>query len=99
VQLTDADEKVKPGMTAGVNVVVTELQDVLLIPNRAVRVVDNKRVVYVLRDGQPVKVEIRLGPSSDTFSSLADGDINEGDLIILNPPTEFTPGGPRGGPF
>lgn len=100
VEVTDADEKVKPGMTAGVNVVVTELKDVLLIPNRAVRVVDNKRVVYVLRDGQPQKVEIRLGPSSDTFSSLADGDIKEGDLIILNPPVQFAPGGPRGGgPF
>ncbi len=99
VELTDADEQVKPGMTAGVNVVVTELQDVLLIPNRAVRVVDNKRVVYVLRDGQAQKVEIRLGPSSDTFSSLADGDVKEGDLIILNPPIEFSPGGGGGGPF
>lgn len=100
VELTDADEQVKPGMTAGVNVVVTQLQDVVLIPNRAVRVVDNKRVVYVLRDGQPQKVEIRLGPSSDSYSSLAGGDIKEGDLIVLNPPIEFSPGHPGGGgPF
>lgn len=98
VELTDADAKVKPGMTAGVNVVVTELPDVVLIPNRAVRVVDNQRVVYVLKDGLPQMVEIRLGPSSDTFSSLADGDIQEGDLVILNPPIEFGPGMGRG-PF
>ncbi len=100
VQLTDADDQVKPGMTAGVNVVVTQLQDVLLIPNRAVRVVDNQRVIYVLRDGQAQKVDIRLGPSSDTYSSLAGGNLNEGDLIILNPPLEFSPGHPgSGGPF
>jgi HlyD family secretion protein len=98
VQVTDADERVKPGMTAGVNIVVTELKDVLLVPNRAVRVVDSKRVVYVLRNGQPAKIEVRLGPSSDTYSALAGGDLKEGDAIVMNPPIEFGPGnGPRGG--
>lgn len=97
VELTDADESVKPGMTAGVNIVVTELKDVLMIPNRAVRQVNGKRVVYVLRDGIATTIEIRLGSSSDTYSALADGDIKEGDLIILNPPTTFGPGGPGGG--
>lgn len=97
VELTDVDENVKPGMTAGVNIVVTELKDVLMIPNRAVRVVDSQRVVYVLRDGIATKIEVRLGSSSDTYSALADGDIKEGDLIILNPPTTFGPGGPGGG--
>jgi HlyD family secretion protein len=101
VEVTDANEQVKPGMTAGVNIVVTELKDVLLVPNRAVRVVDGKRVVYVLRDGKPVKITIRLGPSSDQNSALADGDLKEGDQIVLNPPVEFGPGnGPAGGgPF
>jgi HlyD family secretion protein len=55
VELTDADAAVKPGMTAAVNLVVEELQDVLLVPNRAVRLVDGERVVYVLVDGQAVK--------------------------------------------
>jgi HlyD family secretion protein len=99
IELTDADENVKPGMTAGVNIVVTELKDVLMIPNRAVRAVERQRVVYVLRDGLPVQVEIRLGPSSDRYSALADGDLKEGDQIILNPPTEFSPPGMHGGPF
>ena len=53
VELTDADSLVKPGMTAGVNIVVEEMQDVLLVPNRAVRLVDGERVVYVLEGDQP----------------------------------------------
>ena len=61
VELIDADAAVKPGMTAAVNIVVEELQDVLLVPNRAVRLVDGERVVYILQQGQPVKKEIRLG--------------------------------------
>lgn len=95
VELTDADEQVKPGMTAAVNVVVEEVQDSLLIPNRAVRLVDGARVVYVLRNGLPEVVSISLGASSDTMSVLISGEIEEGDLIILNPPS-FN-GGPFGG--
>ena len=86
VELTDADSAVKPGMTAAVNIVVEEMQDVLLVPNRAVRLVDGERVVYLLENGQPVKKEITLGSSSDTMSVVAGGDVKEGDVIILNPP-------------
>lgn len=96
VELTDPDSRVKPGMTAAVNITVEELEDVLLVPNRAVRLSDGQRVVYLLVDGQPVKKAIRLSSSSDTMSVLAGGDVNEGDTVILNPPVDF--GGPGGGP-
>jgi len=101
VEITVADEQVKPGMTAVVNIVVNALKDVLLVPNRAVRLVDGQRVVYVLRNGQPVEVKITLGASSDTVSEVVSGDLKEGDLIILNPSTTLiSPGGGMGGgPF
>jgi len=95
VELTDADEFVKPGMTAAVNVVVQEENDVLLVPNRAVRLVDAERVVYMLVDGQPKAVTVLLGSSSGIDSVLIGGDIKEGDSIILNPPS--VNGGPFGG--
>jgi HlyD family secretion protein len=97
VELTDADALVKPGMTAAVSITVKELTDVLLVPNRAVRLSDGERVVYVLENNLPVKKTIRLGSSSDTMSVMAGGDVQEGDAVILNPPTEFM--GPGGGPF
>jgi HlyD family secretion protein len=96
VELTDADTLVKPGMTAAVNITVKELQDVLLVPNRAVRLSNGVRVIYLLVNNMPEKTEISLGSSSDTVSVLAGGDVNEGDIVILNPPVEF--GGPGGGP-
>lgn len=95
VELTDSDPAVRPGMTAAVNILVKEVKDVLLVPNRAVRIVDGQRVVYVLVDGFPVMTNIRLGSSSDTVSEVVGGDLQEGDLIVLNPPTTF---GPMGGP-
>lgn len=97
VQLIDADPAVRPGMTAAVNIVVEEVKDVVLVPNRAVRLVNGERVVYLLVDGLPVKKEIRLGPSSDTMSVVTVGDVKAGDVVILNPPTvQFGPGGPGG---
>jgi HlyD family secretion protein len=95
IELTDADELVKPGMTAGVNIVLTEINDVLLVPNRAVRSMEGNRVVYILRDQMPVPVEVRLGQSSETMSIIVEGDLKEGDLVILNPPAQNF--GPFGG--
>jgi HlyD family secretion protein len=97
VEMIDADEDVKPGMTAAVTITIMELQDVLLIPNRATRLVDGSRVVYLLVDGQSVQTEVSLGVSSDTMSVVTGGDVKEGDIIILNPSSE-SQGGLNGGP-
>jgi HlyD family secretion protein len=98
VELTDADEAVRPGMTSAVEIVVSQLDKALLIPNQAVRAEEGKRMVYILgENGQLTSVEITLGASSEKFSQLLDGDLQPGDLIALNPPTDFFSGGPPGG--
>ena len=94
VELTDADEDVKTGMTAAVNIVVEQLENILLVPNRAVRASEGKRVVYVLRNGNLEQLEITLGASSDTNSQVLEGDLQVGDTIVLNPPLAFDTNGP-----
>jgi HlyD family secretion protein len=89
VELTDADEAVKPGMTAAVNIVVDQITNALLVPNSAVRVVDGQRVVYILKDNQLEEVEVVLGASSDTHSEVIGGNLQVGDEIVLNPPQDF----------
>lgn len=87
VTLTDADELVKPGMSAAVTITVKQVTDTLIIPNRAIRMVDGgQRVVYVLRNGLPVPVIVRLGATADANSQVVGGDLKVGDQIILNPP-------------
>ena len=93
VVLTDADEDVRPGMTAAVNIIVEQLDGVLLVPNRAVRLVDGKRVVYILKDQQLEAVQITLGSTSDLESEVIEGDLNVGDLIVLNPPQDYEASG------
>jgi HlyD family secretion protein len=94
VELTDADAMVRPGMTAAVNIVVEEKENVLLVPNRAVRVVEGQRVVYILKEDQVERVNLELGASSDTDSEVIGGGLKEGDQIIFNPPIEFSNMGP-----
>jgi len=66
---------------------------VLLVPNRAVRLVNGKRVVYVLQDQQLETVQITLGATSDIESEVVDGELRVGDLIVLNPPQYYETGG------
>ncbi len=92
-RFTDADSQVKPGMTAAVNIVTSQVKDQLLVPNCAVRLVDGSQTVYILKNGLPQPVQIKLGVSSDTMSVVTGGNLQVGDLIILNPPSL------TGGPF
>ncbi len=97
VTVEDPKGEVRPGMTAGVNIVVEQLKDVLLVPNRAVRLIGNQRIVYILKNGASTPVNISLGASSETNSQVVSGDLKVGDPIILNPPVNLTPGQGGGG--
>ncbi len=101
VELTDADGQVKPGMTAAVTVTIQSLENVLLIPNRTVRLVNGQRVVYVLRNGILEEIPVELGASDNTNSVLISGALNAGDALVINPPLNFQPGqnGGRGAMF
>ncbi len=92
IELLDPDSSVRPGMTAGVNIVVNQLENVLLVPNRAVRIRDGQRVVYLFPEGAvaPEPITIILGASSDVFSEIVGGDLKEGDPIVLNPPSDLS---------
>lgn len=85
VELLDFDPLIRPGMTAAVTVTVKEVENALLIPNRAVRVLNGERVIYVLKDNQPSAVKIRLGAITEFYSEVVGSDLSEGDLLVLNP--------------
>ncbi len=85
VELNNPDGDVRPGMTSEVEIVTAQLDQTLLIPNQAVRVVDGKQVVYLaLPDGSTKAVEVGLGISSDTYSELVSGDLKAGDVVMLS---------------
>jgi HlyD family secretion protein len=100
INLLDADERIKPGMTAAVNIVVDRKEDVFVVPNDAIVSIDGQEYVFVKRDGGFESVEVELGSYSDFYSEVLEADIELGEPIALNPPAEITGDGelPFNGP-
>ena len=99
VQLTDADVAVKPGMTVAVTIVTKQIQDQLLVPNRAVRTVSTRlRTATVLYEGQLIDVPVTLGLTGDTQSEVLSG-LQEGDVVLTSQTTTTTRAPGVGGLF
>jgi HlyD family secretion protein len=93
LRILEPDDQVRPGMTAAVNIIVSEIKNVLVIPSRVIRLKDGQRIVYVLVDGQLKETKIEVGSSSDTQTEITGGDLKEGDVVVLNPPLLFQSNG------
>jgi len=103
INMLDADDRIKPGMTAAVNIVVDEKEDVFVVPNDAIVSIDGQEHVYIKRSDGYEAVQVTLGGYSDFYSEVVEADIEPGELIVINPPDEITGempfGGPPGGGF
>lgn len=98
---------IKPGMSGTANVILVSRQDVLTVPNLAIKTQGTRRYVQVLKDGQPVDVDATFGIANDTLTEVTGGGLKEGDLVILpqaragatvapNRGGQQVPGGPGG---
>jgi HlyD family secretion protein len=81
------DPALKPGMTAAVSIVTERREDVLVVPNRAIRVSGGQRTVTVLWEGQQIVVPVTLGLLSETMSEVIEGELREGDAVVISQPT------------
>ncbi|GAB4505332.1 MAG: hypothetical protein Fur0043_23270 [Anaerolineales bacterium] len=87
VKVKDSDGQIKPGMNAEAKIHVQQRQNVLLLPNRAIRMRDGQKVVYLLReDGTLEAVPVRLGAISEEYSEATNDTLQAGDVVVLNPP-------------
>lgn len=74
----------KPGMTAEVEILVAEKNDVLTIPVQCVVESGNKFHAYV-KNGKDVEVrDLKLGGTNDTVIEVVDG-LKDGEQVLLNP--------------
>lgn len=86
VRLSEADPRVRIGMTAEASVVVESREDVIVIPNEYVRLdrQANRAFVNLLRaDGTLEEVEIILGIQGQTISEVVTG-LQVGDVIAVD---------------
>ncbi len=100
--------KLLPGMTANTSILVAKAEDVLKIPNIALRytpsevlkkradelVVSEKKYtkekgqrIWMLEHGEPKEVFVKLGISDDNYTEVIEGDLKEGQEIIVDETT------------
>jgi HlyD family secretion protein len=77
-------EGLRPGMTAEVEILIANLEDVLTVPVSAVVVKGDQFFGYVKSPEGPQKRELLLGLSNDKFVEVKDG-VSEGEEILMNP--------------
>ncbi len=130
IDVENPELKLKPGMTANVTFIYANQEDVLRVPNAALRFrpppellgraggggggggpgaagrrggpgggtggsgggrrggmggeldPPDKRTVWVLRDGQPVPMPVRVGASDGSVTEVVSGELKEGDSVI-----------------
>lgn len=95
LELTDADNAIKPGMTANLTIEVERRDNVLLIPTRAVRTQGNQRIVTVQKDGQAIPTRVTTGLSNDSSVEIMSG-LQEGDVVVVQQTTTRTGNVPSG---
>lgn len=91
ISVSNSDLTLMPGMTAASRIVVDQRDDVIRVPNQALRYVpkglagavkSDQAQIWVLRDGKPVSVPVMAGLDDDNFTEIVSGDVKPGDLVV-----------------
>jgi multidrug efflux pump subunit AcrA (membrane-fusion protein) len=72
----------KPEMTATVNISLQKRENVLTVPNGAIRREGGKKVVFVLQNNQPVNREVKTGWKDSSYTEVLAG-LNEGERVVI----------------
>lgn len=89
IGIDNSELKLKPGMTANVEIITAEKQNALLIPNSALRVYmdDHTRYqdkgIWKMVKGKPERINITEGISDDNNTEIISDLIKEGDVVIV----------------
>lgn len=90
VDVDNEDLKLKPGMTANVSIITSKSEDVLCVPNMALKFTPDingpkykQQGIWILENNKPQRKEIETGASDDNVTEVTAKDLNEGNKVII----------------
>ena len=84
IQLTDADENIKPGFSATASIIISQVSDVLMVPTAAIQKGGQRNFVLLSSAaGTPSIIPVEIGASSDSMTQIISDQIKEGDTILV----------------
>lgn len=91
ISVDNSDLTLMPGMTAASRIVIDQRDDVIRVPNQALRYAPSglsgtaqpdHPQIWILRDEEPVSVPVAAGLDDDNFTEILSGDVKPGDLVV-----------------
>ena len=91
VSAANSDLALMPGMTTANRIITDQRNDVIRVPNQALRYTPSgltgvnasgQAQIWVLRNEQPISVPVAIGLEDDNFTEIVSGDLKPGDLVI-----------------
>ncbi len=90
IEVENEEGKLLPGMTANVSIITGKKENILTVPNVALKftVAGNKQKydkkgIWIDKKGKPVRVNIETGVSDDSYSEIISDEIKEGDVVYV----------------
>lgn len=96
IGIDNTNLKLKPGMTANVEIITAEEKNVMLVPNQALRFyIDDSdkakrykdRGVWIIKNGRPERVTVKIGVSDDDNTQILESSLKIGDEVIVSKET------------
>jgi HlyD family secretion protein len=107
VEIENPDARLKPGMSATCEFIIDKKEDVLCVPNQAVKEKGGRNFVTVVKNGRQEDREVQIGLVGNDLTEIVKG-LKEGEEVITSIiqtkkraqtfPQTFPMGGPGMGP-
>ena len=85
LQFSEADSRIKSGMTANVSIVVFKKENVIVMPRGVIFERDGKKFVQVERGKEISDREVTLGEVSALGQIEISSGLSDGEVVLLNP--------------
>lgn len=89
VGVDNEDLKLKPGMTANVSIITDKRENVLCVPNIALKFTPNtdgqkykNQGIWIMQDHKPQRIDIKAGASDDSSTEVISDALAEGSQVI-----------------
>lgn len=82
ISIENTEGKLKPDMTTNVTILLNKRENVVAVPNRAIKRQHGKKMVYLLENGKSIGRTIETGSRDSYYTEVIKG-ISENDRVII----------------
>jgi len=89
ISFDSLDSRLKPAMSVSAIITTEVKQDIIYVPNSAVKSNDSSNYVLLMKDGKPSNQTVTVGIANDSYTEITSG-LSEGDTVVTQTITAST---------